>query len=65
MTQLSGFSDSVPKLQESVRRIRMGAGTSIYDAMSWVPTRLAASEDRRRAIVLVTDGGETTSVAIR
>ncbi|MGA8873617.1 MAG: VWA domain-containing protein [Candidatus Acidiferrales bacterium] len=64
VTQLSGFSDSVPKLQESVRQIRMGAGTSIYDALVLGSNALRRRPDgRRRAIVLVTDGGETTSVS--
>jgi Ca-activated chloride channel homolog len=64
VTQLSGFSDNVPKLQESVRQIRMGAGTSIYDALVLGSNALRRRpEGRRRAIVLVTDGGETTSVS--
>ena len=64
VTQLSGFSDNVPKLQESVHQIRMGAGTSIYDALVLGSNALRRRpEGRRRAIVLVTDGGETTSVS--
>jgi Ca-activated chloride channel homolog len=64
VTQLSSFSDNVPKLQESVRQIRMGAGTSIYDALVLGSNALRRRpEGRRRAIVLVTDGGETTSVS--
>ena len=64
VTQLSGFSDNVPKLQESVRQIRLGAGTSIYDALVLGSNALRRRpEGRRRAIVLVTDGGETTSVS--
>ena len=64
VTQLSGFSDNVPKLQESVHQIRLGAGTSIYDALVLGSNALRRRpEGRRRAIVLVTDGGETTSVS--
>jgi Ca-activated chloride channel family protein len=64
VTSLSDFSDDVPKLQAAVRRIAPGAGTSIYDAIvlgsNALRRRPAA---RRRAIVQVTDGGETTSVS--
>jgi len=64
VTQLSDFSDNVPKLQESVHQIRMGAGTSIYDALVLGSNALRRRpEGRRRAIVLVTDAGETTSVS--
>jgi len=64
VTQLSNFSDNVPKLQDAVHQIRMGAGTSIYDALVLGSNALRRRpEGRRRAIVLVTDGGETTSVS--
>jgi Ca-activated chloride channel family protein len=63
VTQLSDFSDDVPKLQGAVRRIAPGAGTSIYDAVVLGSNALRRRpEGRRRAIVLVTDAGETTSV---
>ena len=62
--ELSDFSDDVPRLQTSVRRIAPGAGTSIYDAIVLGSNALRRRpEERRRAIVLVTDGGETTSVS--
>jgi Ca-activated chloride channel homolog len=64
VTQLTEFSDEVPKLQAAVRRIAPGAGTSIYDALVLGSNSLRKRpEGRRRAIVLVTDAGETTSVA--
>jgi Ca-activated chloride channel homolog len=64
VTQLSDFSDNVPKLQDAVRHIQPGAGTSIYDAVVLGSNALRRRpEGRRRAIVLVTDGGETTSVS--
>lgn len=64
VTQLSDFSDNVPKLEDAVHQIRMGAGTSIYDALVLGSNALRRRpEGRRRAIVLVTDGGETTSVS--
>jgi len=64
VTRLADFSDNVPHLQDAVRRITPGTGTSIYDAVvlgSDVLKRRPAG--RRRAIVLVTDAGETTSIS--
>jgi Ca-activated chloride channel family protein len=64
VTQLAAFSDNVGHLQEAVRRIPAGAGTSIYDAVLLGARALSRQgADRRRVIILVTDGGETTSHA--
>jgi Ca-activated chloride channel family protein len=64
VTQLATFSDNVPDLQAAVRKMPAGAGTSIYDAVVLGSRALARrGEDRRRVIIMVTDGGETTSRA--
>jgi Ca-activated chloride channel family protein len=64
VTQIAGFSDNVATLQNAVRRVPPGAGTSIYDAVLLASRALERrGEDRRRVIILVTDGGETTSRA--
>jgi Ca-activated chloride channel family protein len=64
VTQLSDFSADVPKLQTAARRIAPGAGTSIYDAIVLGSNALRRRPlERRRAIVLVTDAGETTSLS--
>jgi Ca-activated chloride channel family protein len=64
VTKLSEFSNDVIQLQSAVRRITPGAGTSIYDAIVLGSNALRRRpEGRRRAIVLVTDAGETTSVS--
>jgi Ca-activated chloride channel homolog len=64
VTQLSDFSADVPKLQSAARRMTLGAGTSIYDAIVLGSNALRRrGADRRRAIVLLTDAGETTSVS--
>ena len=56
------FSDNVPALQEAVRKIPDGAGTSIYDAVLLGSDALRKRKgERRRVIILVTDAGETTS----
>jgi Ca-activated chloride channel family protein len=62
VTQRASFSDNVAGLQDAVRRIPNGAGTSIYDAVLLASRSLTQrGDDRRRVIVLVTDAGETTS----
>jgi Ca-activated chloride channel family protein len=64
VTQLSEFSDDIAKQQSAAEKISPGAGTSIYDAVVLGSNALRRlPQDRRRAIVLVTDGGETTSVS--
>jgi Ca-activated chloride channel homolog len=64
VTRLADFSDDVPKLQSAVRRIEPGTGTSIYDAVVLASDLLKKRPaERRRAIVLVTDAGETTSIS--
>lgn len=61
--ELADFSDDVPKLQAAVRKITPGAGTSMYDAVALGANALRhRPQQRRRAIVLVTDAGETTSI---
>jgi Ca-activated chloride channel homolog len=64
INQLSNYSDNIKQLDESIRRADPGAdmGTSIYDALVLASQTLKRQgSDRRRAIVLITDAGETTS----
>jgi Ca-activated chloride channel family protein len=64
VTQIGTFTDDVKKLQTYVRRMTLGAGTSLFDAVVLGSKALERlPEGRRRAIVLVTDAGETTSVS--
>src|ERR1700686_4654054 len=62
--QIAGFSENVKVLQSAVQKIPDGAGPSIYDALLLGSSALEhRKEDRRRVIIMVTDGGETTSRA--
>jgi len=62
VSEVAGFSNDVPRLQAAARRIAPGAGTSMYDAVVLGSNELKRRpEGRRRALVLVTDAGETTS----
>jgi len=64
VTQLCNFSDDVKVLQNAVQRVEPGAdmGTSLYDAVVLVSQTIRRQgAERRRALVIITDAGETTS----
>jgi Ca-activated chloride channel family protein len=66
VVQLSNFSADLKQLDSAVHRVDTSPdmGTSLYDAVvlgSQAVRRQGA--DRRRALVLITDAGETTSVS--
>ncbi len=64
VTQLAAFSDNVPRLQTAVKHIEPGDGTALYDAVYLGSQALErGGAGRRRALVLLTDAGETTSRA--
>lgn len=66
VTQLSNFTDNVKILEDAVRRADPGSdmGTSLYDALVLGSQTLKRmSSGRRRAIVVITDAGETTSIS--
>lgn len=64
VTQVAGFSADVPRLQAAVKRIAPGDGTALYDAVYLGSQALErGGAGRRRALVLLTDAGETTSRA--
>ena len=65
MHQLRPYSPTTfPTLQDAVRRVPEGAGTSIYDAVLLGSDALEKRRgDRRRVIIMLTDAGETTSHA--
>ncbi len=64
VTQIAPFSSNVPMLQAALKRIVPGDGTALYDAVYLGAQALDRNPPgRRRVIVLVTDGGETTSRA--
>lgn len=56
----SNFIRDARRLEERLRGIRPEGGTSLYDAIHFAATDLQ-SRDGRHVIVLVSDGGNTTS----
>jgi Ca-activated chloride channel family protein len=62
--RLTPYTPDVATLEAGLKRMRAGAGTSLYDAIYLASGELAQRPaPRRRVIVLVTDAGETTSRA--
>jgi Ca-activated chloride channel family protein len=62
--RLTPYTSNATTLEAGVKRMRGGAGTSLYDAIYLSSGELARQQPgRRRVIVLVTDAGETTSRA--
>lgn len=60
VTLQSSFTRRHARIEQELKSLRPTGGTSLYDAVYWASQHL---EDRpgRHAIVVVTDGGDTTS----
>jgi Ca-activated chloride channel homolog len=62
VTQLSPFSANFAVLDDGLKNMRTGTGTSLFDAILLGAHALSQRPpDHRRVILLVTDAGETTS----
>ncbi len=57
---LQNFTRSLPRLNESLRYLKGSGGTSLYDAIV-LSSREVSRRQGRHVIVVVTDGGDTTS----
>src|SRR5580658_6797063 len=60
VTQQSGFTRNAKRLEDRLRFIKPEGGTSLYDAISFAARDLQQREGRH-VMVLVSDGGNTTS----
>ena len=60
VTVLSNFTRRLARLEGALKGIKSEGGTSMYDAIYLAAERLE-DRDGRRVMVLVTDGGDTTS----
>ena len=60
VTQQTGFTRSPARVEKLVDRLTSEAGTSLYDALTLASEPLAR-RDGRHVIIVVTDGGDTTS----
>lgn len=64
VAQLSGYSNEVAAHEAALGALEPGSGTAMYDAIVLGSQGLGKRAwGRRRVIVLITDAGETTSVA--
>ncbi len=60
VTELTTFTRREQRLYDSFGRIKPSGGTSLFDAV-FLAARRIESRDGRHVIVVVTDGGDTTS----
>ena len=60
VTLLNSFTRRLGRLEESLRPLKADAGTSLYDAI-YLSSSALRDRDGRHVIVVVTDGGDTTS----
>src|SRR5207245_2187166 len=58
--KLAHFTHNHSTIEQSLRGIKGEAGTSLYDAI-YLSARELENRDGRKVIVVVTDGGDTTS----
>jgi Ca-activated chloride channel family protein len=58
--QLTGFSSDMKYLDRGIEALTAGAGTSLYDAI-YLGAETLLDRKGRKVIVLITDGGDTTS----
>jgi Ca-activated chloride channel family protein len=58
---LSEFTSDRSRLRDAIRRTEPGNGTKLYEAVDMVMNQRLSNVDGRKAIVLFTDGVDTTS----
>jgi len=58
--ELTGFTRRLETLERALKGLRSEGGTSLYDALEFAAGALEGREGRR-VIVVITDGGDTTS----
>lgn len=61
ITLLQDFTNDPNRLEKAMRNIRAGGGTALYDAIHTICDEKMIHESGRKAIVLVTDGGDSGS----
>jgi len=60
VTLLNSFTRRLTRLEDSLKPLKADAGTSLYDAI-YLSTSALRGRDGRHVLVVVTDGGDTTS----
>lgn len=60
VTQLVDFTRRMGQIEKRIQPLKAEAGTSLYDAL-WFGSRALNSRDGRHVMIVITDGGDTTS----
>ena len=60
VSRVRGFTRNITSLTQRLKQLRSDGGTSLYDAL-YLTSHDLADRDGRHVIVVVTDGGDTTS----
>jgi Ca-activated chloride channel family protein len=60
VTLLTSFTRNPSRLNNALRRLKANSGTSLYDAV-YLASRQIEDREGRHIMVIVTDGGDTTS----
>jgi Ca-activated chloride channel family protein len=60
--QLTGFTSNMRTIERGIDALRVGPGTSIFDAI-FLGAEALMDREGRKVMVLITDGGDTTSKA--
>jgi Ca-activated chloride channel homolog len=60
--QLTPFTPDLRRIERGIDNLRVGPGTSIYDAI-FLGSEALMDREGRKVLVLITDGGDTTSKA--
>lgn len=60
ISQSVGYTPDLKRIDEGIDHIRLGAATALYDAV-YLASRSLNRRQGRKVIVLITDGGDTTS----
>jgi Ca-activated chloride channel homolog len=60
VTQATGYTADLRRIDEGIDHIRLGAATALYDAV-YLASRSLDRRQGRKVMVLITDGGDTVS----
>jgi Ca-activated chloride channel family protein len=61
VTLVQDFTSDLRRLEKAIRSLSIGGGTSVHDAVFLASDEKLKGETGRKAIILISDGGDTTS----
>jgi len=60
VNEMSPFTSNLRRIDSAINDVRVGGATSMYDAI-YLGTRALLNREGRKVLVLITDGGDTSS----